>query len=70
MNLSVTEILAIIAIGLVLFGGKLPEVARNIGKTMHEFKQGMNDTREENTEPEQLADSSEASDEAEEPKQD
>ena len=66
MNLSVTEIMAIIAIGLVLFGGKLPEVARNIGKTMHEFKQGMSDNREENTEPEQLAESPEPTDENDE----
>jgi sec-independent protein translocase protein TatA len=61
MNLSVTEILAIIVVGLVLFGGKLPDVARNLGATMKEFKEGMHDDgdaddQDDEEEPERVID--------------
>ena len=62
MNLSITEILAIIAIGLVLFGGKLPDVARNLGVTLKEFKEGMHDqgdSDDDDQEPERIIDQDE-----------
>lgn len=46
MNLSVPEIAAIVFVGLIVFGGKLPDVARNLGQTLREFKAGMNDRPE------------------------
>jgi sec-independent protein translocase protein TatA len=46
-NLTPTEIGAIILAGLLLFGGKLPDMARNVGKTLREFKQGMSETEDE-----------------------
>ncbi len=45
MNLGPTEIILILVIILVLFGGrKLPELAKGLGQGMREFK---NATREE-----------------------
>lgn len=40
-GLGTTEILVILVIALVLFGHKLPEVARSLGKGMIEFKRGV-----------------------------
>jgi sec-independent protein translocase protein TatA len=34
-------------IGLLLFGKRLPEVARNLGKGMMEFKKGMYDLQDD-----------------------
>jgi sec-independent protein translocase protein TatA len=39
-----TEILLILAVVLVLFGAKrLPEIARSFGKSIQEFKKGVSD---------------------------
>ena len=45
---SPTEILLIIFIFLLLFGGKkLPELARSLGKSINEFKRGQTETEPE-----------------------
>ena len=36
-------IIVILLIGVMLFGGKLPEMARDFGKSIIEFQRGMNE---------------------------
>lgn len=53
-KLGVTEIILILAIVLLLFGGKkIPELMRGIGKGVKSFKDGMKDedgnTNQDNT---------------------
>lgn len=51
--IGMTEIIAITAICLLLFGGKkVPELMRGLGSGVKEFKKGMNevlDTKDEDT---------------------
>jgi len=43
-NIGFPELLVILLIVLLLFGAKrLPEIARGLGKSLHEFKKGMKD---------------------------
>jgi len=39
--LSPTHILLLLAIGILLFGNRLPEVGRSLGKGIVEFKKGL-----------------------------
>jgi len=43
------ELMILMVIALLLFGKRLPEVARNLGKGMMEFKKGMYDLQDEVT---------------------
>ena len=48
--IGTTEIIVIGGIALLLFGGKkLPELMHGLGKGVKEFKEGMNEVREEIT---------------------
>jgi len=45
VNLGGSELLIILVIVLVLFGGaKLPKLARSLGQAQKEFKDGMDDS--------------------------
>ncbi|MDX2147521.1 MAG: twin-arginine translocase TatA/TatE family subunit [Planctomycetota bacterium] len=46
-NLSMWELLIILAIGLLLFGKRLPEVGRGLGKSIVEFKRGLKTVEED-----------------------
>lgn len=41
------EVLVILLIGLLLFGGRLPEVGKSIGKSIIEFRKGLRGLKEE-----------------------
>ncbi len=44
MDLGAPELLIILAIALLIFGGnKLPKLARSLGQASREFKQGVNE---------------------------
>ena len=51
-NLGTGELVAIIVVILLLFGGrKIPELMRGLGKGVKSFKQGMNEMEEEIKKP-------------------
>jgi sec-independent protein translocase protein TatA len=48
MNFGLPEILVVLFIVLLLFGGRrLPELARGLGKALSEFRKGVKDVSEE-----------------------
>ncbi len=50
MSLGITESLIILAIIVLLFGGKkLPELGKSLGKAITGFKEGLKDDESENT---------------------
>lgn len=50
-SLSGPELLIILAIVLVIFGGaKLPKLARSLGQAQKEFKEGLSDSAAEDDE--------------------
>lgn len=50
-GLGSQELLVILLIVLVMFGGsKLPEIARSLGRSMHEFKKGISEGASEKDE--------------------
>ena len=63
-NLGTGEIILIVAIILLLFGGrKIPELMRGIGKGVKSFKQGMNEVEDELKKPLEDLDKDRAKDE-------
>ena len=54
MNLGAPELLIVLIVVLVLFGGsKLPKLARSLGQAQNEFKQGIKEgsVEDDETEP-------------------
>ena len=52
LNLGTGEIIAIVVVILLLFGGKkIPELMKGIGKGVKSFRQGMNEVEEEIKKP-------------------
>ncbi len=46
-NIGWQELLILLAIALLLFGSRLPEVARSMGKAVIEFKKGLKGVEED-----------------------
>lgn len=46
-NLGPMELIIVGGIALLIFGNRLPSVARSVGKSLVEFKKGMNEIEEE-----------------------
>lgn len=45
-GLGMQEMLVLLVIGVLLFGRKLPDIGRSLGKTIVEFKKGFNGMEE------------------------
>ena len=46
-NLNPIELIVVLVLGVLLFGRRLPEVGKSLGRTIVEFKKGLNSTTEE-----------------------
>jgi sec-independent protein translocase protein TatA len=46
-GLGTPEILMLLVLGVLLFGNRLPEVGRYLGKGIVEFKKGMKDLQDD-----------------------
>jgi sec-independent protein translocase protein TatA len=46
-NLGATELMVVAFIALLIFGNRLPSVMRSLGKSVTEFKKGINDVEED-----------------------
>ena len=46
-NIGLTELLIIGFVGLLIFGKRLPEVGKNLGKSIVEFKRGLSGAEED-----------------------
>ena len=48
-NIGVPELIVLLLLGVLLFGRKLPDIGRSLGKTVTEFKKGFSGVEEEIT---------------------
>jgi sec-independent protein translocase protein TatA len=46
-NVGTMELMIILLVALLMFGGRLPEVARSLGKSVNQFKRGLKDVEQE-----------------------
>lgn len=46
-SLSGMDLLIILGVGLLIFGGRLPQVGRNLGKGIVEFKKGLKSVQDD-----------------------
>ena len=47
LGLGTTELLVLLVLGVLLFGRKLPDIGRSLGKTVVEFKSAMSGMEDE-----------------------
>jgi sec-independent protein translocase protein TatA len=50
-SIGPTEALILLTLGILLFGRKLPEIGRSLGKTVVEFRKGVKGLEDEVNEP-------------------
>jgi TatA/E family protein of Tat protein translocase len=50
LDLGPTEMLVILVVALLIWGKRLPEVARNMGKSVSEFKKGIKEAEQTGSE--------------------
>jgi sec-independent protein translocase protein TatA len=50
LDLGPTEMLVILVVALLIWGKRLPEVARNMGKSVSEFKKGIREAEQTGSE--------------------
>lgn len=53
-GLGSTEMIVFLVIALLLFGSRLPSVMRSLGKSVTEFKKGINEVDEDPKKPDNL----------------
>ena len=54
-GLGPTELVIVGIVGILLFGNRLPTIARSIGSSFVQFKKGLNDVQDEiKSEPKQI----------------
>ena len=60
ISLNSWQIVALVILGVVLFGSRIQSIARSLGKSVVEFKKGEKDIKDEvdNDEPKRLEDKS------------
>jgi len=46
-TIGTPELIIILFVALLMFGGRLPEVARSLGKSVTQFKRGLKDVEDE-----------------------
>jgi len=46
-NIGPFELIVILVVALLLFGSRLPDVARKLGRSITEFKKGLRDVEDE-----------------------
>ncbi|MBN1766159.1 MAG: twin-arginine translocase TatA/TatE family subunit [Sedimentisphaerales bacterium] len=46
-SIGPTEMILIAAVGLLLFGNRLPDVGKSLGRGIVEFKKGLKDVKDE-----------------------
>ncbi|MGE0710211.1 MAG: twin-arginine translocase TatA/TatE family subunit [Planctomycetota bacterium] len=50
MSIGGPEMIVILIVALLVFGSRLPMVMRNLGKSVNEFKRGLNETLQDESE--------------------